>query len=67
MEHPGDAHTDGDHRTEDHAGSEERSTEEHSHGAAPAKHSTGDDDADKDDFVEETSRDSYPGSDPPAW
>ncbi|HVM35632.1 MAG TPA: hypothetical protein VM784_09840 [Actinomycetota bacterium] len=58
---------------------DERATEEqaeadaHPHGKVPAKHSTTaepvppEDEADPDDFVEETSRDSYPGSDAPAW
>lgn len=41
----------------------------HPHGPAPAKFPTGEptEGEDRDDFVEETSRDSFPGSDPPAY
>jgi|GEM_PF-3478467 hypothetical protein len=52
---------------------EQAATDEHPHGRVPAKHSTAaepappEDESDPDDFVEETSRDSYPGSDAPAW
>lgn len=48
---------------------EERSEPDHPHGLPPARHSTSEveDERDKDDAVEEASRDSYPGSDAPAW
>ena len=58
----------GDYRTEDRPVSEDPPADEHPHEDAPAKHSTGESESDdKDSFVEETSRDSYPGSDAPAW
>ncbi len=47
--------------------------EDRPEGSAPAKHSTAEtedderDDHDRDAAVEESSMDSYPASDPPAW
>lgn len=48
---------------------EERSTDDHAHGKTPARYSTREpaEEADYDAAVEEASRDSYPGSDSPAW
>jgi len=55
--------------SESHGHEDELDEDQHPHGPAPAKFPTGehDPDEDLDDFVEETSRDSFPGSDPPAY
>lgn len=55
--------------SEEHGHSDELDEDQHPHGPAPAKFPTGEhgSDEDPDDFVEETSRDSFPGSDAPAW